>query len=365
MSLLQFIIIVAALIFVLFGIDLYKRKKATLLHFLVFIGGGAVLALFGYDIDLLNKFGTYFGVARGADLIVYASIILLFYFFIDLYNRLTKDMSQLSKLVTQQAVDQARSMHHTQMEQYKNTKPEDDFVFFIRAYNEEQTIGTVIENIVKAWYHKILIVDDGSTDATQDIIQEKQKKHPQALIIHIRHAINRGDNGAWAATKTGFAFLQQHGAELQIKRVVWFDADGQMDIADMKNFAKAIKDEKADLYLGSRFIAGAAAYQIPTLRKYILSIAKIVVRLMYSNKVSDPHNGYRVMSLDAIQKFNLQSDGMHYANELNEQIVAHRMSYVEVPVHIHYTDYSLQKWQKNSNSIRLAAEMLYKKFFYR
>lgn len=92
----------------------------------------------------------YFGVTRGADLIVYASIILLFYFFIDLYNRLTKDITQLSKLVTQQAVDQSRSTHHMQIEQYKNNKPEDDFVFLIRAYNEAQTIGTVIENIIKA-----------------------------------------------------------------------------------------------------------------------------------------------------------------------------------------------------------------------
>jgi len=365
MSLLQFIIIVAALIFVLFGIDLYKRKKATLLHFLVFIGGGAVLALFGYDIELLNKFGMYFGVTRGADLVVYASIILLFYFFIDLYNRLTKDMTQLSKLVTQQAVDQAWSDHHTQIEKYKNSKPEDDFVFFIRAYNEAQTIGGVIDAIIKAGYKKILIVNDGSTDATQDILQDKQSKYPKTLIIHVRHAINRWDRGAGAATKTGFAFLHQHGTDLKIKRVVWFDADGQMDIADMQSFAKAIKANKTDLYLGSRFIPGAAAYQIPTLRKYILGIAKVVVRLMYSNKVSDPHNGYRVMSLAAIQKFKLQSDGMHYANELNEQIVAHRMSYSEVPVHIHYTQYSLQKWQKNSNSIRLALEMLYKKFFYR
>lgn len=220
MSLLQFIIIVAALVFVLFGVDLYKRKKATLLHFLVFIGGGAVLALFGYDIQLLNKFGTYFGVARGADLIVYASIILLFYFFIDLYNRLTKDMTQLTKLITQQAIDQSRSLYAPHIHTYKNSKPEDDFVFFIRAYNEAQTIGAVIQDIITAGYHKILIVNDGSNDMTGQIIQNMQHTYPQALIIEVRHAINRGDNGAGASTKTGFAFLHQHGAALQIKRVV-------------------------------------------------------------------------------------------------------------------------------------------------
>lgn len=365
MSLLQFVIIIAALVFVLFGLDLYKRKKANLLHFLVFIGGGVLLVLFGYNIELLNTFGRYFGVTRGADLIVYASIILLFYFFIDLYNRLTRDITQLSRLVAQWAIDQARSQHREQIHTYKNSAVEDDFVFFIRAYNEAETIGTVMQDIVTAWYHKILIVNDGSTDMTASIIHTMQHKYPQALIIEVKHAINRWDRGAGAATKTGFAFLHQHGADLKIKRVVWFDADGQMDIADMQTFQEAIHTHTVDLYLGSRFVSGAAAYQMPALRKYILKIAKWVTRIMYGNKVSDPHNGYRVMALSAVKKFDLQSDGMHYANELNEQIVAHHMSYIEVPVHIHYTDYSLQKGQKNSNSIRLALEMLYKKFFYR
>jgi hypothetical protein len=45
----------------------------------------------------------------------------------------------------------------------------------------------------------------------------------------------------------------------------------------------------------------------------------------------------------------------------------HRLKYIEVPIEIKYTDYSINKkhWQKNSNSIRLAAEMIYKKLFYR
>lgn len=91
MSLLQFVVIIAAVVFVLFGIDLYKRKKANILHFLVFLGGGAALVLFAIDNRLLNAFGEYFGVARGADLIVYISIIVLFYLFIDGYNKQTRD----------------------------------------------------------------------------------------------------------------------------------------------------------------------------------------------------------------------------------------------------------------------------------
>jgi len=56
---------------------------------------------------------------------------------------------------------------------------------------------------------------------------------------------------------------------------------------------------------------------------------------------------------------------MHYANELNEQIKKHKIKYKEIPVHIRYTEHSLRKWQKNSNSIKLAVEMIHKKIFFR
>jgi hypothetical protein len=140
MSLLQFIVVVAAVVFILFGIDLYKRQKATVLHFLIYFGGGAILVLFGLNNDLLNSFGSFFGLARGADLIVYISIIVLFYFFIDLYNRMTKDKYHLTQLVTQTAIDNTMTYFLPSIQLFKNTKPEDDFVFFVRAYNEAQTI---------------------------------------------------------------------------------------------------------------------------------------------------------------------------------------------------------------------------------
>jgi polyprenyl-phospho-N-acetylgalactosaminyl synthase len=82
---------------------------------------------------------------------------------------------------------------------------------------------------------------------------------------------------------------------------------------------------------------------MPAIRKIILWISKIVTFVFYGAQVSDPHNGYRIISLSVLRKFNLISDGMHYANEVNEQIKKHKMKYEEVPVHIRYTDYSLGK----------------------
>jgi len=56
------------------------------------------------------------------------------------------------------------------------------------------------------------------------------------------------------------------------------------------------------------------------MRKVILMLSRIVTWIFYGVKVSDPHNGYRVIRIPALRKITLEADGMHYANEFNEQI---------------------------------------------
>jgi hypothetical protein len=96
----------SAVVFILFGLDLYKRKKMNVLHFFVFFVGGSMVVVFSLNQNLLDQFGMYFGVTRGADLLVYVSLILLFYFYIDVLNKLTKDKFQLTRLISQTAIDQ-------------------------------------------------------------------------------------------------------------------------------------------------------------------------------------------------------------------------------------------------------------------
>jgi hypothetical protein len=138
-----------------------------------------------------------------------------------------------------------------------------------------------------------------------------------------------------------------------------------MDIKDLERFQKAMKEHKnADLFLWSRFIKGAKSYDMPKSRRVILWISRIITMIFYWVKVSDPHNGYRVYTLDAFNKININADWMHYANEINEQIALNKLNFVEVPVNIRYTDYSLWKGQKNSNSWKLWFKMIYEKFFW-
>lgn len=364
MSLLQFIIIIAAIVFILFGIDLYKRKKMNILHFIVFLGGGAAVILFAFNQDMLNKFGAFFGIARGADLLVYVAIILLFYFYFELLNQHTKDKYNLTRLVSRQAINECRNTYKEKITTYKNQTLNDEFIFNIRVYNEWPTISSTIDEIINAGFSKILLINDGSKDNSEEAIRQQQEKYPDKLILLASHTINRW----WgAANQTWYNFIKKYWKELNIKRFVWFDADGQMDVNDMKKFIQAIKQGKADLYLGSRFVKWGKAENISSSRKFILRISKIITRIFYGSQVSDPHNWYRVISLPALQKFEFTSDGMHYANEFNEQLHRYKFKYKEIPVHIRYTEYSTSKWhrQKNSNSIKLGLEMIYRKIFFK
>jgi len=374
MSLLQFIIIISAVVFVFFGLDLYKHKKMNILHFFVFVVGGAAIVVFWFNQDLLNAFGKFFGIARGADLLVYIALIVLFYFYIVLLNNHTKDKFQLTRLISQFAIDAAYNTNKEKIAHRKNEWEKDDFVFNIRCYNEEKAVGKVVDEVVEAGFRKLVLINDGSSDNTLQVLLDKQQQYSNKMLIVISHTINRGGG---AANQSGYNFIKKYGDELKIKRFVGFDSDGQMDVKDMETFIKHIKQDeklwldlenkKPDLYLWSRFLEWSKVQNMPKFRRTILAIARWVTILFYGTRVTDPHIGYRVISLPTLRKFVLTADGMHYANEVNEQIKRYRMKYRELPVHIRYTEHSLTKWhrQKNSNSLKLAAEMIYKKIFFR
>lgn len=339
----------------------------NILHFIVFFFWWWLVILFAFNMELLNNFWEFFWLARWADVLVYVSLILLFYFYIDLLNKHTKDKFHLTRLISATTIERTYNTYIETIKKYKNSDFKDNFIFNIRAYNEWKVLGWVIDEIIKEWFNKILIVNDGSTDNTIELVKEKEKQYPNKLILLASHTINRG---GWAANQTWYNFIKKYWEELQIKRFVWFDADWQMDIEDMKTFIKRIKENEEnqkniDLYLWSRFISGAKYENMPTSRKIILKISKIVTKFFYGTNVSDPHSWFRIISLESLRKINITSDWMHYANEVNEQIRSHKMKFEEVPVHTRYTEYSLNKWQKNSNSIKLAFEMIYKKVFFR
>lgn len=339
----------------------YKRKKIWILGFCFFFLAGALIGIFALKTEWLNAIGISFWLNRWADLIVYFSIIILFYIFFHILNILSKNSLDLTRFISTSAINKAYAENKEQILHRENAKELDDFVFNIRVYNEGKVLGETIDELVAYWVRKMVFINDWSRDNSLEILEEKKKEYPKCLIIIISHTINRW---GWAANKSWYAFIKKYAKALNIKWVVWFDPDGQMDIKDIERFRKAIEEHSnIDLFLGSRFVKWAKSYDMPVSRRIILWMSKIITRIFYGVKVSDPHNGYRVYSLAALEKITINADWMHYANEINEQIALHNLSFLEIPVDIHYTDYSLWKGQKNSNSWKLGFKMIYEKFF--
>ena len=212
----------------------------------------------------------------------------------------------------------------------------------IPAFNEEGSIGSVIKELKQNGYKNIVVVDDGSTDKT---FQKAKKEKVEVL----RHIINRGQG---AALKTAIDCALEKGADI----IITYDADGQHSIKDIKKIVKPVKNKKVDITLGSRFLKKNK--DTPFIRKIFLKGGAFVIFLMYGIKLTDSHNGFRAMSKKAAQKIEITSDGMEHASEILEQVKKKKLKYMEVPVKIVYTDYSMKGGQNTFNSFKILFKML-------
>src|SRR3989344_5089613 len=116
--------------------------------------------------------------------------------------------------------------------------------FFMPAYNEEANIGLTLEKItnvldsLKFKDYEVLIVNDGSTDKTEEIVINFSKKNPKVKVL--THAVNKGYG---EALKTGYY-------SSQFEYIAFADSDGQFDYSEIEKLFSKI--DSADLVVGFR-----------------------------------------------------------------------------------------------------------------
>ncbi len=112
MNLLQAFFIVSGVIISIIAFDIAKRQKFNALHFLVFISIGLGLLVFTFFPDFLNAMGRVFGLQRGADVLVYVSIVFLFYFVLLLLTKAEKNREDITRLVREISVLEDKIQKH-------------------------------------------------------------------------------------------------------------------------------------------------------------------------------------------------------------------------------------------------------------
>ncbi len=213
----------------------------------------------------------------------------------------------------------------------------------IAAYNEAKHIEEVVRGIRKEGHSWVIVVDDGSHDATSALAKK-------AGAEVLRHAINRGQG---AALRTGFHYAYEHGADV----AVTFDADGQFLPSEIAKVAKPVLEGRRDVALGSRFLG--TAKNISPAKRIVLKLGALVTYVFSGIRLTDSHNGFRALSRKALKHIHITFDEMEHASEIIEEIAKHKLTYTEVPVTVIYHE----PGQHPMRSIKMGVRLVLHKVF--
>ena len=218
----------------------------------------------------------------------------------------------------------------------------------VPAYNEEFVIGSVLEKLMEFFDPiRVVVVDDCSTDSTGGIANKLG-------CSVLTHPINLGQG---AALQTGIDYALSKGAEF----IVTFDSDGQHKVEDALRMLALLNRGDFKIICGSRFM-GIKSQKMTFSKLLTLKMAVIFTRLTTGLNVTDAHNGLRVMTRSAAKCINIRQNRMAHASEIMGLIKNNNINYEEVPVEIIYTNYSIGKGQKISNSINIILDLLIGRF---
>lgn len=216
--------------------------------------------------------------------------------------------------------------------------------FVVPLFNEGEVVGDVIRDL-RTRYPLVVCVDDGSQDDSARIAEE-------AGALVVRHPYNMGQG---AALKTGIDYALRDPAMAQI---VTFDSDGQHQVDDAAEMILKRETEGVDIVLGSRFLDSRTKPGL--LKRIVLRGAVWYTNLTTGVKLTDAHNGLRVIGREACERMAIEQNRMAHASEIVEEIGRHRFTVAEHPVHILYTDYSRSKGQSVLNSVNIVIDMLFR-----
>lgn len=189
----------------------------------------------------------------------------------------------------------------------------------IPVYNEEKTVEKIIQRVLQTGLaEEILVVDDGSTDGTRDILSRLDGQGPVRVYLHERN------QGKGAAVRTGIAHASSDLIIIQ-------DADLEYDPRDYPVLLKPIEEGLADVVYGSRFLGGPRR---PILFWNMLAnkILTLVTNVLYNNILTDMETGYKLFRREVVQNMPLRAHGFEFEPEFTAKILKRKVRIYEVPI---------------------------------
>ena len=186
------------------------------------------------------------------------------------------------------------------------------------VYNERDTIEEIIPRVLAVPLRiELIVVDDGSTDGTRDLLTGLAERHPFKLILQPKNA------GKGAALRRGF---QDVTGDL----VVIQDADLEYSPEEFPDLISLICEGRADVVYGSRFLG---RHRVFLFTHYAGNrLLTLITNALYNTMLSDMETCYKVMRTEVLRSFRLESDGFGIEPELTAKIFKRGYRVYEVPI---------------------------------
>lgn len=178
-----------------------------------------------------------------------------------------------------------------------NKSKKDKVVVVIPAYNSERTIANVYKKIPRNIVSQVIIVDDGSKDRTIEVIKN----------LGLKPSIHKKNLGYGANQKN----LYTQALKSNAKYIVMLHPDGQYDPKDLPKFIKALKENRGDLILGSRFLS-KDTNETPGYKSFSIKLITIFFNLVLRTHISEVNTGYRGYTAELLKTVPFLKNGNGY-----------------------------------------------------
>jgi glycosyltransferase involved in cell wall biosynthesis len=189
----------------------------------------------------------------------------------------------------------------------------------IPCFNEEKTIREILNQVMETnRAFEIVIVDDGSTDKTREILQEYEGKEVIKIIFHEQN------QGKGAAVRTG---LEHATGDVMLIQ----DADLEYDPRDYEKLLQPIEEGRAKAVYGSRFLGGPRRTMFfwHMLGNRFLTL---ITNVLFDTILSDMETCYKVFTADLAKNLNLKSHGWGFDPEITAKILRQGVRIYEIPI---------------------------------
>jgi glycosyltransferase involved in cell wall biosynthesis len=192
--------------------------------------------------------------------------------------------------------------------------------FIIPAFNEARTLLDVLQRVEALDFEKqIVIVNDGSTDRTRDLLDEWVRTRPQHVVLH------QENRGKGAAVRAGIPHANGDITLIQ-------DADLEYDPVDVPALIDPIQRGVADAVYGSRLSGGRPQ------RAYLFwhlvgnRFLSLLTNVLFNTTLHDMETGYKAFRTDVLKSLDLRRNDFGIEPELTGEICRRNLRIYEIPI---------------------------------